>query len=67
VVVVSLLRPLAIDGRFPLDLDRGIQLVFLALAAAGAVVHRPRYHEAITAASAVLLLAYVALLFARLR
>jgi hypothetical protein len=66
-VAVSLLRPLAIDGRLPLDLDRGLQLVFLALTVAAAVVRRPRYHEVMTAASAVLLVGYVAALFARLR
>lgn len=67
VIVSSLLRPVVMDGRMPLDLDRGLQLVFLALIAAGAVVRRPRYHEAMTAAVAVLLVVYVALLFARLR
>ncbi len=67
VVVVSLLRPLAMDGRVPLDLDRGLQLVLLALFAAGAAVRRPRVHEVMTATAAVLLVAYVALLFARLR
>lgn len=67
VIVSSLLRPVAMDGRLPLDLDRGLQLVFLALTGAGALVRRPRYHELMTAAAAVLLVAYDALLFARLR
>ena len=67
VVVTSLLRPVVMGGRVPLDLDRGMQLVFLGFTVAGAVVRRPRYHEVMTALSAVLLLAYVTVLFAALR
>jgi hypothetical protein len=67
VIVSSLLRPVAIDGAFPLDADRGIQLVLLALVAVCAVVRRPRFHEAATVGAAGLLVTYVALLFARLR
>jgi hypothetical protein len=67
VIVSSLLRPIAFDGRLPLDLDRGLQVAFLVLTGAAAVVRRPRYHEAMTAGGAVLLVAYVVLLFARLR
>jgi hypothetical protein len=67
VIASSLLRPVAMDGRFPVDTDRGIQLVFLGFTVAGAVVRRPRYHEAMTLVGAALLTGYVALLFARLR
>jgi hypothetical protein len=67
VIVSSLLRPVLFDGRLPLDLDRGLQAVFLVMTGAAAVVPRPRYHEATTAVAAVLLVAYVALLFTRLR
>jgi hypothetical protein len=35
--------------------------------AAGAATRRPRYHEPMAALAAVLLVAYVGLLFARLR
>ena len=66
VIVSSLLRPVVIEGRFPFDLDRDIQLVFLMLTAVGAVVRWPRYHEAMALGFAVLLVLYVALLFARL-
>lgn len=67
VIVSSLLRPVAMDGRFPLDADRALQLVMLALVAATAVARRPRVHEVATGVAAVLLVAYQALLFARLR
>ena len=67
VIGSSLLRPVVMDGRLPLDADRAMQLGFLALTGAAAAVRRPRVHEAITAVAAVLLVAYDALLFARLR
>lgn len=67
VIVSSLLRPVVLDGEFPLDLDRGLQLVFLACALAAAWSPRPRLHEALAAFGAVWYGAYVALLFTRLR
>ena len=67
VIVTSVLRPLALDGRLPLDLDRGLQATFLALAVGAASTHRARYHEAFAIAAAVLFAAYVFLLFTRLR
>ena len=67
VIAASTLRPVVFDGVLPLDADRELQFAFLALTAGGAVARRPRYHEAMTLAVTVLLVAYVALLFARLR
>ena len=67
VIASSLLRPVVMDGRLPLDLDRGLQVVFLTLVVAAAGVRRPRFHELVTAAFAALLVMYVATLFASLR
>ncbi len=67
VIASSLLRPVVFEGRLPLDADRGVQLVFLGMAAAGVRAGRPRVHEAMTLVAAALLVGYVALLFARLR
>lgn len=67
VIVSSLLRPLVMDGGLPLDADRGFQVGFLALVGAAVAVRRPRVHEGVTAVAGVLLVAYNALLFARLR
>ena len=67
VVASSLLRPVVFDGHLPLDLDRGLQGVFAALALAAAWSRRPRVHELAAAAAAALYAAYVLLLFARLR
>ncbi|HEU4642235.1 MAG TPA: hypothetical protein VFS44_07240 [Gemmatimonadaceae bacterium] len=66
-LVSSLLRPLVIDGRLPLDLDRGFQVVFLALLLGAAVTRRKWYHETIAAVGAALFLTYVVLLFTHLR
>jgi hypothetical protein len=67
VVASSVLRPLVFDGRIPIDLDRGVQFAFLAMSAGAVATRRPRYHETTTVVGAALLVAYVALLFTRLR
>jgi hypothetical protein len=67
VALSSLVRPLVIDGRIPADANLAFHLVFIAVAAASAWSRRPRWHEAGAALMAVLLVAYVVLLFTRLR
>ncbi len=66
VILSSLLRPLVIDGRIPLDVDRGIQAVFFALAGAAMVIRREAFHRTFALAGAALYAAYVALLFTKL-
>lgn len=66
-IVSSLLRPLAMDGWIPLDLDRVIQLVFLAAAASAMFIRREWLHKVLAVGTAGLYAAYVTLLFARLR
>ncbi|MBA3671548.1 MAG: hypothetical protein H0W68_05935 [Gemmatimonadaceae bacterium] len=67
VVASSLLRPVVMDGRLPLDLDRAIQAAFLALLLGAAWTRRAMYHEVMTGTAAALFGAYVVLLFGRLR
>jgi hypothetical protein len=67
VVASSILRPVALDGRLPLDLDRAIQGVFVALMAGAMWTRRARYHETVAALGVVLYVVYVAALFTRLR
>lgn len=66
VIISSLLRPLVIDGRIPLDLDRGIQLVFLALVGCAMIVRREGFHKTVALGIAALYAAYVTLLFTQL-
>ncbi|HEX6535212.1 MAG TPA: hypothetical protein VF041_11470 [Gemmatimonadaceae bacterium] len=66
-IVSSLARPLVMEGRLPLDLDRGLQIVFLALAVGAASTRRARYHELVAGAVGALFVAYVVLLFTHLR
>jgi hypothetical protein len=67
VIVVSLLRPVAIDGEFPLDADRLFQLVFLLAILVTAAVRRPRLHEAAALIAPAALLFYIGALFFQLR
>lgn len=67
VIVSSLLRPIAMDGRLPLDLDRGLQLVFLVLMGIAAVTRRDAFHRALALGASLLFGAYVVLLFTTLR
>ena len=67
VVLASVLRPLALDGRIPPDLDRAVQGVFLALTAVAALTRRPRFHGRFAGAALALYGFYVAVRFTRLR
>ena len=65
-VVWSLFREYMLEGRAPPPANLTFHLLFLAMAATAAFVRRPRLHEALSGAMALLFVAYVALLFARL-
>ena len=66
-LVVSAVRPIVLgDGR-ALNLDFLAHVVLFTGFGAAALTRSERYHEALAAVSAVLLVLYVALLFARLR
>lgn len=66
VVVASLLRPLAMDGVFPLGPDQGFQLFFLVLSAAAVIVRWPLYHQIMAPLVLALISVYIAALFANL-
>jgi magnesium-transporting ATPase (P-type) len=66
VIVVSLLRPVVMDGGFPLDADRIFQLVLLAGVAVAASTRRPALHAAIALTAPVALALYIGALFFQL-
>ena len=67
VIVVSLLRPVAIDGRFPLDADRIFQLILLVLVGVAAAVRRPAFHAVVALTAPAALALYIGSLFFQLR
>jgi hypothetical protein len=67
VIVLSLLRPVAMEGHLPLDADRISQFFLLAGAAAGALTRRPAFHAAVALAAPVALALYTGALFYQLR
>jgi hypothetical protein len=67
VIVCSLLRPVVMDGHFPLDLDRVMQLLFLGPVLAATVVRREWYHRGLAVGAVAFFSAYVVLLFGQLR
>lgn len=64
---VSLLDEAFRDGRVPLDLDAGFRVLFLAISLSAARIGSARFHFWNAIAVLVLLCAYIAVLFARLR
>lgn len=64
---VSVLKDVVLSGRLPLGINLAFHGVFVAVSLAGLVTQRLRYHEALTVVAAVALVAYIALLFARLQ
>jgi len=66
-LVVSVIKEFLLVGRPPLGLNLAFHLLLAAACISGLLVRRPRYHEVLTVTCAVALVAYVAILFARLR
>lgn len=64
---VSVLKDVVLSGQFPLGLNLAFHLFFGAVSVTGLLARRPRYHEVLAVVSAVALVAYIALLFARLQ
>ena len=64
---VSVVKDIVLSGRFPLGLNLAFHGFFGAVSLAGLATRRPRYHEVLAIVSAVALVSYIALLFARLQ
>lgn len=62
----SVLREVMLEGRLPEPANLAFHLVFLTLCAMAIFIRRPRLHETLAGLMAILFLAYVGLLFARL-
>jgi hypothetical protein len=66
VLVSSLVKSIAIDGRLPNDVDLAFHGVFTLFGVVGIASASPRIHATIAAAGALLLGAYIAILFGHL-
>ncbi|MEO6968012.1 MAG: hypothetical protein ABI132_06110 [Rhodanobacteraceae bacterium] len=66
-IVISIGKVLVLLGAWPAPLDIGFQVIFIVLSAIGAWTSREWYHKAAAPFAAVLLGAYIALLFAHLQ
>jgi hypothetical protein len=65
-IVASIGKQLVLQGVLPPRLDFGFHLAFAAMGLSGMATTRPRYHEALAIAAALLIGAYIGLLFTRL-
>ena len=65
-LAASLAKDLVVDGRLPGGANLAFHLVFATVSAAAILIRRPRFHEILAPAMALLVTAYIALLFARL-
>lgn len=66
-MVVSIGKQLVLYGNLPAPLDLGFQLLFLASSLAGACIARERFHKVLVPFSAMVIIAYIAILFGHLR
>ncbi len=67
-ILVSIGKDLVLNGHLPQPpLDFAAQLVFLAVFGTGALTARERVHEALAPSATLLFVAYIAVLFTRLR
>lgn len=66
-LVISVGKDVLIGGRLPEQLNVAFHIVFAAIALSAILVRRRRYHEIVGLTGAAAMVAYVGLLFARLR
>jgi hypothetical protein len=66
-LAVSVTKDLVLDGRLPEPLNLGVHVVLAALWGAAALTRRDGYHRLVAPVTGVVFVAYVVLLFTRLR
>jgi hypothetical protein len=66
-IVSSIVKQLVVEGALPRPLDLAFHVLFIATSLSGVAIRAPRYHEFLAAQGAVVICAYIALLFAHLR
>jgi hypothetical protein len=66
-LVVSVAKDVILGGRLPDAVNLGFHILFAAGCVAGIVVRRRRYQHALGVGFAIAIVAYIAILFARLR
>jgi hypothetical protein len=65
-ILLSVGKPLVLFGKWPAPMDLGLQIVFAVVAGIGAYTQRETFHKFLAPCVALLLCAYIALLFARI-
>ena len=65
-LVASFVRPYALGDSRPMDADAATHGVLFVLGVIGLTTRAPRYHELVSLVNLVIIVAYIALLFARL-
>jgi surface polysaccharide O-acyltransferase-like enzyme len=65
-LVVSLTKDVVLSGSLPQPLNVGAHVVFIAVSVAAAITRREWYHRVLAPFALLLMVAYIALLFARL-
>jgi hypothetical protein len=63
-ILLSISKPLVLFGKWPAPMDLSVQIAFAAAAAIGAYTRRETFHKFLAPFVALLLCAYIALLFA---
>lgn len=66
-LAVSVVKEMLLTGHAPLGINLAFHVVLAMVCVGGLVVRRPRIHQALAVSSAVAIVAYIAILFARLR
>ena len=66
-LVINVGKDVVIGGRLPEPLNLAFHIVFAAISLSAILVRRRRYHEIVGITGAATMVAYIALLFARLR
>jgi hypothetical protein len=67
VTTVSIFKDVILDGKLPEPLNLGSQLIFIAACAIALVTANERYHKFLAVFSAVLIVAYIGVLFRELQ
>jgi hypothetical protein len=66
-LAVSVIKEVLLTGRLPLGINLSFHIVLAIVCVGGLVIRSARIHQALAISTAVAIVAYIAILFARLR